>query len=142
MIYQITHRYDGRVLYECEAESLKRAVEQAAKSGADLYGADLYRADLYGADLREADLYWAKLNWQSHNLLSEILRQAAGDDCEKLMVAGLIAISTDWCWDKLMSLDHPQKAWAIAELAKWIQDGDDVPKQLLGAMQKPERADQ
>ena len=65
---------------------------------ADLWGADLRHAYLRGADLRHADLWGADLRWSSHNLISEILRQSAGDSRPKREIAGLIAVSRDWCW--------------------------------------------
>jgi len=82
MKIQIKSRWDGKVLWEGEAESLKEAIEVAVKqkarlsganlcganfSGADLFGANLCganlsRADLYGADLYRANLYRANLS--------------------------------------------------------------------------------
>ena len=67
MKIQIKNRYDLSVIFECEAESIKLAVELAVKSGANLSranlsGADLSGADLYGADLSGADLYGADLS--------------------------------------------------------------------------------
>ena len=52
--------------YEKENNTVKDTLQEAVKSGADLYGADLYGADLYGAnlygaDLRDADLGGANL---------------------------------------------------------------------------------
>ena len=42
--------------YECENNSIKKTVEQAANIGSDLMGADLRGANLRGANLRGADL--------------------------------------------------------------------------------------
>ena len=71
MKIQIKRNITGEVLYETEANSLKRAVELAISvnaylsyadlSGADLRDADLRDADLSGADLRDADLRDADL---------------------------------------------------------------------------------
>jgi uncharacterized protein YjbI with pentapeptide repeats len=111
--------------------------------GADLRNANLRNANLWGANLRNADLRYANLrianlwgadlqgailNWNSHTLLSEILRRSAGDSVERRMLAGLIAVSTDLCWGKFLSFDHPEKAWAINELSKWVQPGDGAPE--------------
>jgi hypothetical protein len=65
---------------------------------ADLRHANLRRADLRGADLWGADLWGADLRWSSHNIISEILRQSAGDSRLKREIAGLISVSADWCW--------------------------------------------
>ena len=66
---------------------------------ADLRDANLWGADLWDADLRHANLWDADLRWSSHNLISEILRQSAGDSRPKREIAGLISVSPDWCWD-------------------------------------------
>jgi len=56
------YRRDGNVAFVAEkATTMREAVEQAAKSGADLTYADLQGADLTGADLYGADLYGADL---------------------------------------------------------------------------------
>ena len=61
---EITSRWSvDKVLfsYESDDNSIKKTLEEARKSGANLYGADLYGADLRGANLRGADLYGADL---------------------------------------------------------------------------------
>jgi uncharacterized protein YjbI with pentapeptide repeats len=58
----IKSRFDGRTLYECEADSLLLALQQAAKLGANLSGAYLSGAYLSGADLLGADLSGADLS--------------------------------------------------------------------------------
>ena len=62
MKFEIKSRYDGRVLFSLETESLRLCVEAAVKSGADLSGAYLGGADLGEADLGEADLSVADLS--------------------------------------------------------------------------------
>ena len=77
MKIQIMHKFETRVLFECEADSLKIAIEMAVKqkinlsgaylsganlSGAYLDGANLDRAYLYGAYLDGANLYGANLS--------------------------------------------------------------------------------
>ena len=61
---EITSRWSvDKVLfsYESDDNSIKKTLEEARKSGANLYGADLYGADLRGANLRGANLYGADL---------------------------------------------------------------------------------
>lgn len=53
---KIKSRFDNRTLYECEADSLLEALQQAVKSGVNLRGANLRGADLSGADLSGANL--------------------------------------------------------------------------------------
>ena len=67
MNIQIKSRYGGRLLYECEAESMLSALQKAVMAGADLSkanlcGADLSRANLYGANLSKANLSEADLS--------------------------------------------------------------------------------
>ena len=66
MTNQIIRHIDGHALYECEAGSLREAVEQAVREevsleGANLMGADLRWADLVGARLVGAYLGGARL---------------------------------------------------------------------------------
>jgi hypothetical protein len=90
----IPHRFTQLPLFECEANTLKEAVEKAVKAkinlggaylreadlggaylrGADLRGANLWGADLRGADLRGADLRGADL--REANLWGANLREA------------------------------------------------------------------
>ena len=102
--------------------------------GANLGGANLGEAYLVGANLVGAYLGGAKINWNSHWLLGEILKRAAGDDVAKRCLAGGIALSTDWCWDKMLKIDHPEKAWALLVFLPLIQDDDNAPKVLRDMM--------
>ena len=66
MKIEILNRWTLKVIFECEADSMKVAVELACKQGADLSdanlrGANLRGADLSGAYLRNADLSGANL---------------------------------------------------------------------------------
>jgi len=105
-------------------------------SGANLSGANLYGADLSGANLSGAKLYGAKINWQSHDLLSELLKRAAGRDVEKRKVAGLIYISRDWCHNEFIALNDPLMNWAAETLAAYAQDGDGCPDYIRNAASK------
>ncbi|KGS43889.1 pentapeptide repeats family protein [Burkholderia pseudomallei ABCPW 107] len=67
MKIEILNRWTLKVIFECEADSMKVAVELAYKqsvslSGANLSGANLRGADLSGADLSDADLSGADLS--------------------------------------------------------------------------------
>ena len=85
--------------------------------GTDLRGANLHGADLQGANLRSANLCDAKLNWCSHNLIAEILRQAAVNDVDKLKWAGFVAMQAHKCWDYFELLGDPQYVWGLSVLA-------------------------
>ena len=52
---------NGEIIFKADKDNIKGTVEDAVKSGADLYGANLKGADLYGADLGGADLSGANL---------------------------------------------------------------------------------
>ena len=158
---KIVSRFDGRIIYECEAETLLLALQQAVRSGANLSGANLYCVDLSGANLSGAnlsganlsganlycvdlsganlygvDLSGAKINWNSHALIGELLRRDAGEDANRRCLAGGITISTDWCWKKMLSIDHPEKEWAIRTLIPWIKEGDNAPSILRELAEK------
>ena len=109
----------------------------ASLTGADLTGASLTDANLTGADLTgayltDAYLSGATLNWTSHDLLSEVLRRAAGDNARKLMLAGLPLVTRDKCWHNYAAMDIPVdlRAWAIAILRAYIRPGDGHPALL------------
>ncbi len=61
-IHQIKNRFTGAVLFECEAKSIKDAVENAVEDGASLVGASLVRASLVRANLVRASLDGASLD--------------------------------------------------------------------------------
>ena len=60
MKFEIKSRFDGKILFSIEIETLKLAVEAAVKNNTNLRSADLGSADLANADLRGADLRDAK----------------------------------------------------------------------------------
>jgi hypothetical protein len=79
MKIKILNRWTLKVIFECEADSMKAAVELARQqgvslSGADLRDANLSYADLSGANLRGADLRDADL--RDANLSGANLRGA------------------------------------------------------------------
>jgi hypothetical protein len=143
-------RWDnGNALFGGEYESLRACVEAAVRQRVELFRADLRSADLYSANLYSAnlcsadlcsanlrsanlclaDLYSANLAWQSHDLLAEILRRAAGDEIEKLKVAGAILLMRDKCWQEFSKLAQrdPLGDWALDTLAEWVQPDDGAP---------------
>jgi uncharacterized protein YjbI with pentapeptide repeats len=86
---------------------------------ADLRYADLRNEDLRYGNLRGADLHSAKLNWNSHDLIAEILRQHAGNNPHRLMLAGWVLMARNKCWDYWLSVDHHEKQWALDVLSQW-----------------------
>ena len=36
-------------------------------------------------------------------------------------------------WNRFLSLEHPERAWAIAELAKWVRPDDGAPEVIRAA---------
>jgi hypothetical protein len=113
---EIKNRWTRQVIWENKGLETLR---EANLYGADLYGADLYGADLYGANLYGANLYGANLNganlyganlnvsvppFSSHDFWAELLRQPAEEDLHRRMVVGMILISRDWCWPRMISL--------------------------------------
>jgi uncharacterized protein YjbI with pentapeptide repeats len=107
-------------------------LSRADLSRANLSGADLSRANLSGADLSRANLFGADLsgaaiNWNSHDLIAELLRQAAGESWQRRALAGLILVSRDWCWKEFLALEHPEQEWALDVLRQYVTDGDGAP---------------
>jgi hypothetical protein len=99
--------------------------------GAELRGAELRGANLIGANLTDADLTGAAFSWQSHALLAEILFRAAGEDCGKRGIAGLVLISIDWCWDKFLELvPKKYRAWAKKTLLEYSTEKSPAPQKL------------
>jgi hypothetical protein len=97
-VIEIRSRWDNKVLFSTDTETLRQAVEAAIKGGADLYGAnlgsanlrganlgsaDLGSANLYGADLRGANLYGADLG-SAKNVPANILGRYR-DDIRKVL---------------------------------------------------------
>jgi hypothetical protein len=62
MKIEIKHRFNGAVLFSCEADSMKIAVKLAIEAKANLSEANLSRANLSGAYLSDADLSRANLS--------------------------------------------------------------------------------
>ena len=91
MNIKIMSRWEVKVLFECEADSLRLAVELAVSKRAYLQGADLQRADLRGADLQGAYLQGADL--QRADLQGADLQRAdlQGEKLDKapLMIQGM-----------------------------------------------------
>ena len=57
----IRRLFDNSVIFQSTKQTMKDAVIEALKNGANLHGADLRGADLHGADLHGADLRGADL---------------------------------------------------------------------------------
>jgi hypothetical protein len=114
----------------------RAALREAYLNRADLSRADMNEADLCGADLREA-----RLSWSSHTLLSEILWRAAGTEPRK-MLAAYVGRREDWCWGDWAKFCHPEKGWALRELARWIhaKDADEDVPALVWAARESEAA--
>ena len=142
---------NGIVLYRSKCNNLRDSVIEAVKaradlSGADLSGADLFGANLSGANLYEANLYEADLSeanlsritvsWTSHDLVAEILKRAAQQDVPRRMLAGLVLVSRDWCWQNFVEADIASdlRQWALTELRKWVKAEDCAPEFLIAGM--------
>ena len=168
MSVKILDRWSGKVIREVEGDTLTRAnlyganlaranlyganLTRANLYGADLTRANLTRANLYGANLARANLYGADLTetripWQSHTAISALLCQHAGDDVNQRATAGLILVSTDWCWDEFQEVAKSsarwRKAWewALATLAPYVQDDDGAPKVLRAEADRLKKAE-
>ena len=152
---QIVNRYTGAVLVEVPGDSLRGAnlmdldlrcadlrradlrdadlrvstLECADLYAADLLGADLRGTNLCGTNLRGVSLRGATLNWNSHTLIAELLRQWAGEDVQRRMLAGLVAVSTDWGWVHVFAIPvlTAVRADALDYLVTCVREGDNAP---------------
>jgi hypothetical protein len=55
MKIEIKHRYTNEVIYSCEANSFKEAVEKAVKEKVNLIGSNLSNSDLSNSNLRGSE---------------------------------------------------------------------------------------
>ena len=62
MKFQIKNRYNDSILFEVEADSFVKALENAIRQRANLSGAALFGADFFGADFSETNLFRADLS--------------------------------------------------------------------------------
>jgi len=63
MKIQIKSWLSASILFECDTDSIKLAVELAVKSGANLSGANLSGADLYGEKIGKIPIQIYGLKW-------------------------------------------------------------------------------
>ena len=101
--------------------------------GAKLQGTYLRGANLVGANLEGANLEGANINWTQHELVAEILRQAAGNDVEKLQLAGLILICKDKCWEDFMQIEQVMKFkdWCLEVFKPFFEaHPENIPHQV------------
>ena len=134
MKIQIKNCFDFSVIFECEADSMKLAVELAIKSGANLsmanlsgaylYGANLSGANLSGANLSGADLYGANLSGadlSGANLSGSYLYGANlyGEKIDKIPIqlSGLK-------WWINITKKHIQTGCQVHEAEKWFKFKD------------------
>ena len=135
MKIQILSKPNTKVIFECEAESWKLAVELAVKSGADLSWADLSGADLSGAklsganlsgaDLSGAKLSGANLSWADLSWAKLSGAKLSGADLSRANLYGADLSWADLSWAKL--------SWAKLSGAKLYGEKiEKIPLQLCG----------
>lgn len=71
-----------------------------------------------------------RVYWYSHAIISDFLREMAGDDPEKIRVAIFVKNNTHLCWRQFLMLDDPMKEWALGVLALRVRKGDSAPVEL------------
>jgi len=82
------------------------------------------------------------MSWTDHTLLSEILFRAAKTSVPRRQLAGLVAVSTDWCWPDFLKIriDAKLRVWALKALLKFRQPEDSIPDELANAWDKMAKA--
>jgi hypothetical protein len=91
--------------------------------GADFKGAYLVGTNFHHAELWCADFTGASVPSDSHDVLAEILRQAANNDTGKLLFAGIVLLERQWCWRTFLKrrAEFPRHVWdwAVREIKTW-----------------------
>lgn len=102
--------------------------ERARMRFANLSNTDLRAAYFHKTDLFDTYFKGAQLNWTSHELLSELLRQSAGNNVKRLMVAGLPLVTREWCWKEYLKveIDPEIKKWVKETLSKWSRGPEEI----------------
>ena len=98
-------------------------------------------ANLEGAILWGANLEGANINWTQHEIVAEILRQAAGNDVEKLQLAGLILICKDKCWEDFMQIEQVMKFkdWCLEVFKPFFEEHpENIPHQVKKLLEEPQ----
>lgn len=98
-----------------------------------LDGADMSGANLSGALLSVTSFEGVRMSWFDHELISERLWRAAGDDLELRMVAAFIGRTKSRCWDDYRELSQIHRRWILKNFALWVREGDNVPE-LMNAI--------
>jgi hypothetical protein len=132
MKFEIKNRFNGRVIFSLETESMKLCVEAAWKAGANLSranlsGADLSRANLSGANLSGANLSGANLsgaNLSRANLSRANLSRAnlSGADLSGADLSRADSINKNRCTPLLILMDQPGKIRAY-KLVNYDMEG-------------------
>ena len=122
---EIKHRYSDKILFSCDAPTMRETVEKAVKSGADLRNANLSSAYLSGANLSSANL--SSANLRDANLSGAYLSGAnlSGADLsttylngERLVLAPISILNLKWevlITGEYMTIGcqrHTHKEWA------------------------------
>ena len=112
MKLELKHKTTNTVLFTLDAKTIKDALENAVKGGANLSGANLRGANLDGANLDGANLDGANLRGaylegakeyvNSHDLFLEAVRRLKASDMTayEWSIIGAIAIHRP-CWDTI-----------------------------------------
>ena len=62
--------------------------------------------------------------------------RVAKDNQSRQMLAAFIGRNREWCWERWQKFEHPERDWAISELAKLVREGDDSPDIIRKAVKK------
>jgi hypothetical protein len=140
------YHVDLRGAYLFEAKLCRANLSRAELGGAemafcDLTDADLTDAHFYGTRISLTEFAGATLAWQSHELLGELLRCEAGEDLERLKIAGLVLLQHPLCWRGFFRVEKPLRDWGLNALAKSVRPGDGAPESLRRIAATPAEAE-
>ena len=127
MQIEIKNRFTGSLIFECDAVSLKVAVELVVSKKIDLRGADLRGADLRGANLSDANLRGANLrgaDLRGADLSGVKIRDESTVTKAPIQITGLAWLVT--IWDRHMQIGcefHSHEDWENFSDEDWLRMG-------------------
>src|SRR5262245_61547168 len=112
----------------------------------DLRGLDLRQTFCYGMRVESCRLDGLMIDWNDHSQVAMLLREAAGVDVDRRMVAGLILVSPDWCygtWYRYIQERPALGRWALAVLYRYMYASCGAPayiQEMAGEAARAEEA--
>lgn len=105
-------------------------------AGADFSGADLSKALFRNANLTGAKFDGARLNFCSHDVTSEIFRQAATTPDQRDVATHNIT-HREWRFEQFAEAGHPEWRWAMSVLRGFVRPGERIETHIANYLAEP-----